>query len=164
MAMPWRPIAARPLSASRGNSLSRSQRAACGASCSVAKRRTASRISLWADIGERVVRKEPALLAVTLGDAVDAPAAELEDARGAVDMLALGGREERGVELGGERVAFDAEPRLDREPHRAVGRRHQRRAVDDAAGTLERGLVRQFERALPVAYRNDPEAIRPQEA
>src|SRR6185503_3624442 len=131
-------MAARPFSASRGKVLSRSHCAACGASRSFAKRRTAWRISsVWsltgADIGKGVVAEEVALLAVALGDAVDAPAAHLQDARGAVDVLALRRGEECGVELRGERVAFDADARLDGEPHRAIGRRHQRRAVDDAA-------------------------------
>src|SRR5688572_20488696 len=149
MATPYRPISARPARASRGNSLSRSQRAACGASCSCAKRRTACLISsAGADIGEGVMAEEIALLAVALGHAVDAPPAHLQDAGGAVHVLALRRREKGGVQLGGERVALDTDARLDRQPHRAVGCGHQRRTVDDAAGSLERRLMRQLERAF----------------
>src|SRR5687768_7290126 len=123
MATPHRPMAARPWRASLGKTLSRSQRAAFGASCSAAKRRTASRISsVCADIGERVMAEEVALLAMTLGHAVDAPAAHLQDSGGAVHVLALGGSEEGGIELGGEGIALNADPRLDGEPHRAIGR------------------------------------------
>src|SRR6185295_11645465 len=115
-----RPISARPARASLGKVFSRSHCAACGASRSFAKRRTAWRISsAGADIGERVVAEEIALLAVALGHAVDAPAAHLQDARGAVDMLAFGGSQERGVELRGQGIAFDTDASLDREPHRA---------------------------------------------
>src|SRR6476660_4200930 len=169
MATPSRPIAASPSSAARGNSLSRSQRAAFGASSAAAKRRTASRISRSsasdrADIGHRVVAEEVALLAVAFGDAVDAPPPHLEDPGGAVDMLALGGRQESGVQLRGERIALHAEAHLDGEPHRAVGRGHERRAVDDAAGTLERGLVRQFEHALSPVRRDHAKAVGAQKA
>jgi hypothetical protein len=58
-----------------------------------------------------VVREKAALLAVALRHAINAPAPELEDARGAVDVLALGRREEGGVQLRGERVFFDADLR-----------------------------------------------------
>src|SRR5205085_8926004 len=118
----------------------------------------------WADIRKRVVGEEPTLLAVALGDAVDAALAELEDARGAVHMLAFGRREESRIQLGGERIALAAELRLDGEPHRAVGRRHQRRAVDDAAGPLERRPMRQLERAAARLDVDHAKAIRPQEA
>src|SRR6185436_20871364 len=113
MATPYRPISARPLSAARGNSFSRSQRAACGASCSAAKRRTAWRISsACADVGERVVAEQVALLAVALGHAVDAALSHLQDAGGAVDMLALGRRKEGGVQLGSQGVVVHADARL----------------------------------------------------
>src|ERR1043165_452043 len=157
-------MAASPLSASRGKVRSLSQRAAFGRGCSFAKRRTAWRItSAGADIGKGVMAEEVALPAVTLGDAVDAPATHFQDARGAVDVLALGGREESGVELRGQRVVLHADARLDGEPHRAVGRRHQCRAVDDAPRPLEIGLVRQLERALLVVRGDDLEAPGPQE-
>src|SRR5689334_14370098 len=104
-------------------------------------------------------------LAVAFGDAIDATAAELQDARGAVDMLALGRRKERRVQLRGKRVALDAELRLDREPHGAVGRGHQRRAVDDAAGALEVRVVRQLERAFAAfLHAHHAKAVRPKEA
>src|SRR6185503_6980069 len=157
-------MAARPASASRGNVASRSHCAACGMSRSFAKRRTACRISsAGADIGERVVAEEVALLAVAFGHAVDAPATHLQDARRAVDMLAFGRGEECGVQLRGEGIAFDADARFDREPHRAVGRRHQRRAVDDSARTFETGFVGKFERASRIVCAHDPESVGPQE-
>src|SRR5688500_3264033 len=160
----YRPIAASPFSASRGNSFSRSQRAACGASCSAAKRRTACLIcSSWADIGDRVVAEEVALLAVALRHAVDAPPSHHQDARGAVHVLAFGRREERGIELRSERVALDPQARLDREPHGAIGRRHERRTVDDAPRALERRLVRQLEHAFRLADRHHAEAVGPEE-
>src|SRR3954468_21141599 len=100
-------MAASPLRASRGKLRSLSQRAAFGRSCSFAKRRTAWRISsAGADIGQGVMAEEIAFSAVTFGGPVDAPAPHLQDARSAVDVLALGGREEGGVELGGQRVAL----------------------------------------------------------
>src|SRR5918999_4142094 len=114
MATPKSPIAAKPLRAVFGKIFSRSHCAEWGASCSAAKRRTASRISsICADISERVMAEELALLAMAFGDAVDAPAAHLQDARGAVHVLALSGGEEGGIELGGEGVAVDADARLD---------------------------------------------------
>src|SRR5258706_4556030 len=108
--------------------------------------------------------EEVALLAVALGHAVDAPAAHLQDARRAIDMLAPGGSEERGVQLRGEGSALGADARLNREPHRAVSRRHQRRAIDDAARPLERRLVRQLQRALPLVGHHDAKSPGPQEA
>src|SRR5581483_2868669 len=108
---------------------------------SAVKRRTASRISSctgWSaisgglDVGDGVVAEELAALRVALRGAVDAPAAELEDACRAIDVLVLRRAEERRVELGSERVVLHPEARLDREPHRAVRRGHERRAVDDA--------------------------------
>src|ERR1043165_7303288 len=76
-------MAARPFSASRGNSLSRSQRAAFGVSSAAAKRRTASRISSSGpDIRHRVMAEQVPLLSVALGNAVDAPPPHLEEARG----------------------------------------------------------------------------------
>src|SRR3954469_4113619 len=111
------------------------------------------------------MREETAALAVALGDAVDASPAELQDTRGAVHVLALGGREERGVQLAGERITLDAELCLDGKPHGAVGRRHQRRAVDDAAGTLEVRVVRQLERAFAAfLHAHHSECVGPQEA
>src|ERR1043165_5915955 len=115
----------------------------------------ASRISACsagADIGERVVREETTLLAVALGHAIDAALAELEDASGAVHVLALGRREERRIQLRGERVAFDADLRLDGEPHGAVGRSHERGAIDDAARPLELRLVRELQRAFAAFH------------
>src|ERR1041385_945488 len=157
MATPQRPMAARPFSASRGNSLSRSQRAAFGVSSAAAKRRTASRISSSGpDIRHRVMAEQVPLLSVALGNAVDAPPPHLEDARGAVDVLALGRGEESGVQLRGEGVALDPEPHLDGEPHRAVRRGHESRAVDDAAGPLEH--------ALSAVGRNHAKAVRAQKA
>jgi len=82
--------------------------------------------------------EEAAPLAVAFRDPEDAAPAQLQDLRRAVDVLAFGGREEGGIELGSERIFLDAQLCLDREPHRAIGGRHQRRAVDDAARTLER--------------------------
>src|SRR5687767_1763775 len=169
MATPYRPMAPRPFSASRGKWLSRSQRAACGASCSAAKRRTAERISsTWSsgcpDIGQRVVAEQVAAAAMALRHAVDAPPAHLEDAGGAVHMLALRRGEERRVQVRGERVVLDAELRLDGEPHGAIRGGHQRRAVDDAAGALERRLMRQLERTLISLQGNHPETIGSQEA
>src|SRR4051812_12692097 len=169
MATPFSPIAASPSSAARGNSLSRSQRAAFGASSVAAKRRTASRISRSSasgrtDIGHRVVAEELALPAVAFGDAVNAPPAQLEDARGAVDMLAPRGRQESGVQLRGERIALDAEMHFDGEPHRAVRCRHESRAVDNAAGSLERRLVRQLEHALSPVGRDHAKAVGAQKA
>src|SRR6185503_17505480 len=162
-------MAASPFNASRGNSLSRSQRAAFGASCSLAKRRTASRIS-WispsgrADIRHRVMAEQVAFPAVAFGDAVDAAPAHLEDARGAIDMLAFGRGQEGGIELRGERVAVDPEASLDCEPHCAVGCGHQRGTVDDAAGALERRLVRQLEHAFSLVCRDYAKAVRTQKA
>src|SRR3954466_1695800 len=109
------------------------------------------------------MREEAALLAVTLGDAIDTAFAELEDARRAVHVFALRRREECRVELRGERVAFAPKLRLDGEPHGAVRGGHQGRAVDDAAGPLELGLMRQLERALVVLHVHHPEAPRAQE-
>src|SRR5919106_3085035 len=107
MATPKRPMAASPFRASLGKIFSRSHCAEWGASCSAAKRRTASRISsVCADIGERVMAEEVALLAMAFGDAVDAPAAHLQDARGAIHVLALGWGEEGGIELGGEGITL----------------------------------------------------------
>src|SRR5204862_6093313 len=69
------------------------------------------------------------------------------------------------VQLGGGSVTLDAELRLDREPHGTVGRRHQRRAVDDATGTLEVRVVRQFERAFAAfLHAHHAKGIRSQEA
>src|SRR5436190_7402827 len=160
-------MAARPASASLGKVFSRSQRAAWGTSCSFAKRRTAWRIasvrsSAGADIGECVVAEQVAALAVALGDAVDAPPAHLQDASRAIDMLALGRGEERGVQLRSEGIAIDADARLDGEPHRAVGRRHQRWPVDDAARPLERWFMRQLQGAFPLVRGNDTESVGPQ--
>src|SRR5204863_2202170 len=119
--------------------------------------------SLDAGVGQRMVAVELAAAIVALGDAVDAAVAEFEDFRRAEDLLAVGGAQERGVELRGQRIALDTDARLDRHPHRAIGRGHQRRAVDDAAGALEVRAVRQFERALAVADPGDAKAPRPQE-
>src|SRR5688500_3733932 len=108
--MPMRPISARPLSAPFGNVFSRSHAAACGAICSTAKRRTAWRISscvafvptlFGANVGYGVMTEELAILRVTLGRAVDAAPADLEDPRGAIDVLALRWREEGGIQLRG---------------------------------------------------------------
>src|SRR5690606_2695402 len=114
--------------------------------------------------GHRMVAEEVALSAMAGGDAVDASPPHLQDARGAVDVLAHGGREKGSVELRGERIPVDAEPCLDREPHRAISRGHERRTVDDAAGALERSLVRQLEHALVAAHLHHAKAIGPQEA
>src|SRR5438270_13577840 len=83
MATPYRPIAARPFSASLGKCFSRSQRAALGASCSCAKRRTACRISsccisVGTNVGQGMVGEKPPLFAVASGDAVDAPPAHFQ--------------------------------------------------------------------------------------
>src|SRR5687768_17402356 len=158
-------MAASPSSASLGKSLSRSHCAEWGASCSAAKRRTASRISsVCADIGEGVMAEEVALLAMAFGHAVDAPAAHLQDAGGAVHVLALGRGEEGGIELRCKGVALDPDARLDGEPHRAVGRRHQRRAVDDPAGSFQGSFVGQLEGAARAVRSHDPKAVMAQEA
>src|SRR5919108_2950658 len=98
-------MAASPCRASFGKIFSRSQRAALGAICSRAKRRTAWRISsACADIGESVMAEEIAFLAVAFGHAVDRAPAHFQNARSAVHVLALGRGKKGGVELGGERV------------------------------------------------------------
>src|SRR4051812_34103670 len=168
MATPYRPIAARPWSASRGNSFSLSQRAACGAILSSEKRRTASRIcsccgesviSIRAHVGDGVMAEERTAFRVALRYAVHAPPSEVQDPRRAVDVAAFCRIEERRIQLGGERVLFHAEPRLDRKPHRAIGRRHQRRAVDDAAGPLEERPVRQLNGAGLLVCAHDAKAV-----
>src|SRR5437588_6280718 len=112
MATPYRPIAARPFSASLGKCFSRSQRAALGASCSCAKRRTACRISsccisVGTNVGQGMVGEKPPLFAVASGDAVDAPPAHFQDLGGAIHVPALGGSEKRGAQLCGERVLLE---------------------------------------------------------
>src|SRR5688500_4253152 len=109
-----------------------------------------------------MVAEEVAVLAVAFGHAVDAAPAHLQDARRAVHVLAFGRCQERGVQLRGQRIVIDADARLDRQPHRAIGRRHQRRPVDDAAGTLQIGAVRQLERALLLVRGHHAEAVGPQ--
>src|SRR5262245_1827806 len=128
--------------------------------------RISSRISpsARADIGHRVVAEKVAVPSVALGDSIDAAPAHLEDARGAVHVLALGGSEERRVELRGQRIAVHAQAHLDREPHRAVRGSHERGPVDDAAGALERALVRQLEHAALLVGRDHAEAVGAQEA
>src|SRR5688572_10844172 len=101
--------------------------------------------------------------AMALGNAVNQAPAHFEDARRAVDMPALRRGEEGGVELGGERVALDPEARLDGEPHRAIGGGHECRPIDDAAGPLERRLVRQLEHAFTPVGGDHAKAIGPQE-
>src|SRR5260221_12807927 len=139
MATPQRPIAASPFRASFGNSFSLSQRAAFGASCSRAKRRTASRISACCSesaiasdrhVGDGVVAVDLPALRVALGGAVDAAPAELQYPCRAIHVPAFRRAQERGIELGGQRVLVDAHPRLDREPHGAIGCPHPRRAVE----------------------------------
>src|SRR5262245_24386563 len=107
--------------------------------------------------------EEGAVLAVTLGHTVDPAPSHLQDARGAIDVLAFRRREERGVQLGGESVVLNPDARLDRQPHRAVRRRHQRGAVDDAARSLQIRPMRQPQLAKSFIDRNHLEAVGPQE-
>src|SRR5258708_39568813 len=106
-----------------------------------------------------MMAEELAVLRVACRGAVDPAPSELENPGGAVDMAAFGRGEKGGIQLGGKRVLRGADARLDGQPHRAIGGRHQCRAVDDAAGPLEQRLVRQLGDAglLPFSY--NPEAI-----
>src|SRR5919201_5705267 len=168
MATPQSPIAARPCTAERGKSLSRSQRAAFGASSSVAKRRTASRMSSWAisgaRVGEGVMAHELAALPSAFGDPVHAPPPELENRRRATHRLGARRRKKSRIHFRGERVLLDSELRLDRKPHRAISGGHQRRAVNDAAGALEHGAVRELDGAAAIFHCDDAESVGPQEA
>src|SRR3990172_11567946 len=173
IATPASPIAASSASASRGKRLWRSHSAAFGRRCSRAKRRTVSRIisccsegamSVGLDVGHGMVGEKPAGAVVTLRGTVDTAAAGPQDARRAIDVFGDGGRKERRIQLRGEGVEFDAEAALDREPHGAVGGRHERRPVDDAPGPLEALAVRPVQRAAAVADLDHPKAIEAHEA
>src|SRR5688572_3980169 len=107
---------------------------------------------------------EVAASVVTLRKAVDPPPAHLQDARRAVHVLAFRRRQEGGVEIRSERVVLDADARLDRKPHRAVGGGDERRTVDDAAGALQIRTVRQLQSAQRFVHVDHLEAVRPEKA
>jgi hypothetical protein len=105
---------------------------------------------LGADVGDRVVREEPAFAIDTFRDAVDEPAAEIEDFGGAKKIFVSRAAQEIRLHLRRDRRVAKAELRLDGQPQSHVRCGHEDLAADDPAGALEGRLEGNVERAFAV--------------
>src|SRR5262249_19256811 len=94
-----------------------------------------SALSVYANVINGVMRDEFSMVIAAFGNAVNMSSPQSHDLGRANYVFTLGRTEKRRRYLGRYRRRVFAEPRYDRQPHRYVRRRHQRRAADDAART-----------------------------
>src|SRR5271155_5618157 len=120
---------------------------------------TNPRPPLDANIGNRMMRQQPAIGADALGSPVNQLPPEFQRFGRAAKALPFRRAQEIRLHFRSHRPIVKAKPRLNREPHGYIGTSHKNLPADNPAGPLKRLLKRDVDSTLPIVdfLQNEPE-------